>query len=230
MIFTLFSAAVAVAALTKLIAYVAVFGAQISVPQVCLALLALVNMFRTTYCAIDPVYFGLVMNGHAAHMTSTITIPANIIATLLVAFYWSELLDRNNVQVNTFLSRMRIPFIILSLLVTAVEIASSALRTSPNPNLDFMTIFAAVLYVLIVTASTIYFAITGTKVLLYIRRSSKMGNLREEDKLTSQRLIRKAALLLLTASVFNIIWVIALLLAGVPTFFWTPRGQYSTAQ
>jgi hypothetical protein len=222
------SAAVAISALTKLIAYVRTFGFQLSVPQLCLTILAVTNTFRTVYHCLDPVYFGYAMNGAGAHMTSTISIPANIIATLLVAFYWAELLDRNKVQVSTFLSRMRIPFVIVSVLVTLVEIASSALRASPLPNLGFMTIFSVILYVLVVTVSTVFFATTGTRVLLYIRKSSGMGSLREEDKVTSRRLIRKAAMLLLTASAFNVIWVVGLLLAGVPAFFWVPRGQYST--
>lgn len=161
-------------------------------------------------------------------MTSTITIPCNIIITLLVAFYWAELLDKTTMRVTNFLSKMKLPFILLSILAGTVELVSSALRASPITGFGLFTIIAAVIYIVTVLGMTIFFSITGAKVLRYIKQSSNVANLREEDREASKALVRKAAILLLAACVFNLIWIVALIMAGTPAWFWSPYGQYST--
>jgi hypothetical protein len=226
-VFTILSATVSVIALAHLIAYVKIYGPLVSVPQVCLAIATVANIFRTIYNALDPVYLGVAFTGPGAHMTSTISIPANIIMTLLIAFYWAELLDSSKVKVTAFLSKMKIPFILISIVVTVFEIASSGARAALLPNVDFIATITVILYLIITVAMTIFFIITGTRVLLYIRSSSAMVSLREKDKAASTRLIKKAAILMVTACVFNIVWVIGLLFAAAPSIFWTPQGQYS---
>jgi hypothetical protein len=147
------SAATGSFSLFKLIAYVRHYGPQVSVAQFCLLLTFIVALFRTCYHAIDPIYMGWYFPAAAAHFTVTISIPVNIIVTLLVSFYWMELISSTKLQVANFLSKMKIPFAILCIIAVGFEIASSALRASNNTNIGFVTLISAGIYIVIVAGS-----------------------------------------------------------------------------
>lgn len=70
---SLFGAAVTSLALTKLIAYIRVFGFEMSIAQVSLWIHFLANLYRTIYVALDPAYAGRWFTGPQAHWQSTIT-------------------------------------------------------------------------------------------------------------------------------------------------------------
>jgi hypothetical protein len=75
---------------------------------------------------MDPIFLVRAIFSYATtHFLLTITHPAMIASTLLVALYWHEMLHKTSVQVAVGLEKMRIPFIVTVILLFALEIATS---------------------------------------------------------------------------------------------------------
>jgi hypothetical protein len=75
---------------------------------------------------MDPVF---IIRGIFSYATTnfllTITHPAMIASTLLVALYWHEMLKKSSVRVAVGLEKMRIPFIIIVIILFGLEIATA---------------------------------------------------------------------------------------------------------
>jgi len=57
-------------------------------PTALLTLVVLLPLDRVIYFALDPIFLGRVLNGVEAQFLLTISYPAGVITTLLVALYW----------------------------------------------------------------------------------------------------------------------------------------------
>lgn len=211
-------------ALAKLIVYIRVFGFELSIAQTSLAIHAAVNMYRFIYVSVDPVYAGRWFNGTVAHSLSTVTWPFPIITTLLVSLYLRELLSKltmkGNVRISNFLTNMRIPFIILSVVVLGLEAGNSGLRASRASTLNVLTYIVAAVYVSTSALMAGFFIYTGSRVVAQQMRAS---TLRESSNNTSgkkkskskARWTFKAIRYILLAAGFLVLYCIALICLGI---------------
>jgi hypothetical protein len=167
-------------ALAKLIAYIRIFGFELSIAQTSLAIHAVVNMYRLIYSAVDPLYAGRYLDGFAAHSLPTLTWPFPIITTLLISLYLRELLSKmtmkGNVRIANFLTNMRIPFIIISIVLLGLEVATSALRATRASTLNVLTFIVAAAYFICASSMAVFFIVTGSRVVGQQLRAAALRN------------------------------------------------------
>lgn len=219
------SAGTAALALAKYALFVKHVGFQLSIPQIILLMHFMASLFRTIIIALDPIYAGLVFVGYQAHMTSTISMPSLFIATLLVALYWKESMDQTRVVVNKFLGKMRIPFILLSVVMILVELINSLLRAIRIGILGVMSTLTAVLYIVILLTLSFIFFIVGVKVLNKLRQSDAMSNISRRS--ASKSRLRRLTIFLIVSGSFNVFFIISWVLAAFDYFLYTPAGFHA---
>lgn len=139
------------------------------------------------YCAIDPVYGGKYFLGQAAHILFSITWPVGLINTLLISMYWQQLVDHARVKIYPFLHKMKIPFIVLTVIITTLEFATSGARASHlSGKLVILTTVNGAIYVVCDIALLLFFCIAGGKVIKQLQQGSKISG--------SKRLLRKVCI------------------------------------
>eukprot|EP01122_Echinamoeba_exundans_P010909 TRINITY_DN418_c0_g1_i4.p1 TRINITY_DN418_c0_g1~~TRINITY_DN418_c0_g1_i4.p1 ORF type:complete len:361 (+),score=46.80 TRINITY_DN418_c0_g1_i4:53-1135(+) len=222
--FSSLSAGVAVLSLMKLIAFVRRQGPRLSVAQMCLALAYVANMLRLIYAAVDPLFCGRFFLFPEAHVLSTITFPANMISTLLIALYWGEMLKANAVQVTLFLTRLKWPFAAISVIIIALEFTISGLRATHSQSLVMVYVGSAVYFSVIFIVSIVFF-VFGGMVLRQLIRSRKMAG--SGHKRIKSSLI-KATALVIVCGFFNCIWLIGECLTFVWYIFYDVVGFHWT--
>lgn len=224
---TLLCAASGVVAGAKLIGYVRNDGVQLTIPQLTLGLQFIAALFRIGIVSTDPIYAGNAFNSVSAHMTSTISFPINFVTLLLLAMYWSEILDASKIRFTSFLNRLRIPFIIACVILVIAEIVSTLLRAIRfGIKVSVATTVAAVIYVIFMLAVTIFFFVYGARVIQRLRQSKALTNIKGAMNKSSRRnkSLRRLTVMLLVTGIFNIIFIIAFVIAAVESFFYTPTG------
>jgi hypothetical protein len=79
---------------------------------------------RLVFWAADPVFLTRkIFTFAATQAILTITHPAMIASTLLIALYWHELIRKTSVRVRTGLSnKMKIPFVVIVSVLFILEI------------------------------------------------------------------------------------------------------------
>lgn len=208
-------------AAAKLIAYVRVFGPELSIAQVSLLIHTLVNMYRTIYLALDPCYTGRWFTGPQAHWQSTITWPAPIITTLLVSLYLRELLSRltmkGNLRLSNFLTNMRWPFLAICIVIVGLEIANSALRAIRASSLNILVYITAVVYVVIAGLMASFFIYTGSRVVAQQLRASalKESSTGSKSKKNKVRWTFKAIRFILLAAGFLLFWCFSIIFLAI---------------
>eukprot|EP01125_Pyxidicula_operculata_P020447 TRINITY_DN7551_c0_g2_i3.p1 TRINITY_DN7551_c0_g2~~TRINITY_DN7551_c0_g2_i3.p1 ORF type:complete len:307 (+),score=10.21 TRINITY_DN7551_c0_g2_i3:23-922(+) len=103
----------------------------INVAKVCLGLEVVSLFIRLLYTAVDPFWSGRLVFPHVVqHIFLTCWTPLQQISTLLVAFYWVELIKDSvsSIPSSYLLNRFKIPFAIVSTIMIVLEIASTAAR------------------------------------------------------------------------------------------------------
>eukprot|EP01122_Echinamoeba_exundans_P011374 TRINITY_DN4504_c0_g1_i1.p1 TRINITY_DN4504_c0_g1~~TRINITY_DN4504_c0_g1_i1.p1 ORF type:complete len:468 (-),score=59.92 TRINITY_DN4504_c0_g1_i1:1340-2743(-) len=221
--FGILSGITAILALYKLIAYVVAYGCQLSVPQFCLFIAFVANLFRTIYHSLDPIFFGKVFPGTIAHLLVSISAPMNIITTMLLALYWKEILSSGKIKVVLFVSRMKIPFAIICVVAFGVEIASSVMRGVTVGGFGFMAVITGIIYIVIVSLMTIFFAIYGAKVLIQLHNSDAKSHVAGSES-RRRKVARNATVMVLFSSAMNVVWVVGMILIVIPRVFYTPLG------
>jgi hypothetical protein len=110
------------------------------------------------------------------------TWPAEVICTLLVALYWHEAITKTDVKVRSFLHRLRVPFIIISVLCISIEGITLTLRV-----LHIATFLAVAItsisYFLMITTVTVYFFVIAGKTLRQLSAHSAGKNAKRKRAL-----------------------------------------------
>jgi hypothetical protein len=221
-IFALWAGACSVLALVKLIGFVRSTGLRFNIAQICLLIELIANMFRLIYLSLDPIYAGRIFLAHQAHMMITISWPLTIITTLLITLYWLELLTQNRVRVPGFLSSLRWPFVGVSLLMVALELATSISRALSLGQLSTLTLVSGILYAIILAATTLLFFIVGTRTLKQLRDGGKIAS----QNATAKRILSKTTKLVMASGGFSVLWIVGTLLSTIRQIFWDYRGYY----
>lgn len=143
---------------------------------------------------------------------------------LLLAMYWSEILDKSKIHITSFLSRLRVPFILASIFVTGVEICTTIIRAVRiGVRVSVASTIAAVVYIIFMTTISVFFFAFGAKVIRRIQESAKSVNISTGSSRQTASL-RRITALLVSSGVFNIVFITAFIIAAVDSFFYTPVG------
>jgi hypothetical protein len=114
----------------------------------------------------------------------SITWPFALINTCLIAMYWHQLVSKAKIDVASYMTKMRIPFIIVASLILILEIVTVSVRASHLGGfLSTITTINGALYAISLLALCIFFCVVGGKVIHQLNRSAKITG--------SRRMLRK---------------------------------------
>lgn len=164
------------------------------------------------------MFLGRYYNFSVGQILLTISFPFEIVGTLVFAFYWHELLSNKKVVVSTFLTTMRIPIIVVSILLLVMEFTFAGLRAALF-DLSILSIISSVAYVIVLVATSIYFVFMGAKVILQLRgdgpKSLTFGA-------RTQALIRRTIIFVGLTAFFSFAWALTLIGAASDEFLNNP--------
>lgn len=211
------SGVIAIMATYKLIILIQHNGAQLSVPQVILWFNIIACILRGMWTASDP--FGAY--GTTTFLVSqigfSISYPFGVASCLLLALYWHELIKRTGKRINLFLDRLKWPFLIVSALMFAFEVATATLR-GLDASFLVVTLIDGLFYVVITIAVVVFFCITRYRIQEVFNRLNRGLKNRNDSKL------KLATGYLQAICVFGSIWVIILVIVGLTNLAWNPTA------
>jgi hypothetical protein len=108
----------------KLVMFVKIQGFVFNVPQVCLALEIIANLWRLLYTAVDPLSCYFVFGYTVGSFIDTVSVPYGVATFVLISFYWHEMLG-STVKINPFLRKLLIPFFVITLALIAADLIIS---------------------------------------------------------------------------------------------------------
>jgi len=172
-IFCLYSAANAVMACYKLRKFIVAFGFNLSVPISCLLLELIASLERLFY-TIDPLGFRGYYGRVVSQVFLSLGTPFTLSSTLLVTFYWQEVLTRWSAAPASSMrnvNKMKIPFIITSFIIFATELGGS-LGRSYGDGFDTIFLVNGVSMAIVCLGTSIFFIVVGIKVLRTVNQVS----------------------------------------------------------
>jgi ABC-type multidrug transport system fused ATPase/permease subunit len=214
-----FALGVIIVALFKFISLVKYQKCHMTLPHLILFFEMLGNADRLVAVTVDPLQLRLVFPDLVNQFFFTTSWPFTILTTILLAFYWHELIHKTDITVNTFLHKLKVPFWIIATVLIAIEFTISLLRGLAFQISPFITA-VGVIYVVINTTAVIFFFVTGTKITKLLRKSERLQS-RKTKKLW------KTTVFIYSSSIGIIIWTIAVVLGGLTPLFWIPWGYFS---
>jgi len=165
-----------VLACKKLYLFIAALGVEFSIPQVALSLDIFATLERMFF-NLDPGPIGWGLYNYPAEtVLYTFSYPYTLIGALLLAFYWQETIVQTTKgagsKVVAFLTKMKVPFIVLAVLFILFEHIASTLRAVYiTSNLDPTGITIFVVYMVMGFGCSIFFMINGVRILRFLRKT-----------------------------------------------------------
>jgi hypothetical protein len=139
---------------------------------------------------------------------------------LLVGMYYQEILSSTKLQISNNVKRLQKPFIGITILIIALEIASSSIRASRVGTLYVLVYITTGYYILASTVLGVYFCVIGARVLSYFKRSQATLNTKSNAR---ESTTKKVTRFLLGTAACAFLTTIGYILCAVPSF-WTPAG------
>jgi hypothetical protein len=218
-ILVVFCVIVTTISLAKLIAFIRHVGfAPLTVPQLVLIIRIVSNWFRVIYWASDPMFLGRYYNFSVGQVLLTISFPFEIVGTLLFAFYWQELLSKKRVVVSNFLTTMRIPIIVISILLLIMEFTFAGLRAALF-DISSVSIISSVAYIIVTVSASIYFVYMGVKVVRQLKSGTADG---KAFGSRSSELIRRTIIFVCLTAFFSFAWSLTIIGAASDEFLNNP--------
>jgi hypothetical protein len=135
-------------------------------------------------------------------MLMEFSFPFALAAYLLFTLYWHEMMTNATVIVHPFITRMRIPFFIVSALLVSLQVIRTVIRSVTTLEFNFNIVTAAI-YIAVLVGLMVFYAMTGGKVLKRLQSSKKMGR-------TVQ--LRRTTRRILIGGGFLLFWIIVAIL------------------
>lgn len=161
---------------------------------------------------------------------------------------------KGNLRLSNFLTNMRWPFLIISIIVIGLEIANSALRAARASTLSVLVYICAVVYVIIAAAMASFFIYTGSRVVAQqlraasLKESSASSSGPSKKRKNRTKWTFKAIRFILLAAGFLVLYCISIVFLAinvrlsalqfglrclllrfcVQPIFWNPVGHYIT--
>lgn len=146
------------------------------IPQTCLTLHLVANSIRLLYMVVDPLGFRRVWTYFADNILFTITFPITIVASLLMSLYWVEAMTSASLAVYPGLKKMKVPFIIFSVALGVLEIASDILRSAGVVGASLTVTITAIIVLICVAGMCIFYLIASTLLLKRMKASQTVSN------------------------------------------------------
>jgi hypothetical protein len=120
-------------------------------------------LLRLVYIALDPLDATRLIPYIWEQILLTIYFPFGVASNLLFLFCWQEILTMKNMKVSPFLSKLLVPFIVVSIILFLLDLAAGVARGLNLPQYsNVISIVEAILYISILMTLAIWtFVIAG---------------------------------------------------------------------
>lgn len=198
-----------VISLWRLANFIRAFGVAFTLAQMIMTMILISNILKLVYLAVDPIFSRNIFSYMASQVLNTMTFPISAITTLLITFYWHEVLKKTSAKAyfNLHKKRFIIPSIIFSILIFALEISTSVLRGFQY-NVQTISIVATSSFLAVLVVVNIYCLYIGGRVLHQISKSpsSKKSKRTNRLKTTTRYIIASAITTTFTIPFLVLIW------------------------
>jgi hypothetical protein len=217
------SATIAIIATYKLTLHIIRDGIQINVPQLVLFFNIIANLLRFLHLIVDPFGGKHIFLYWWVQIGMTIPFPFILASALLITLYWHEMIQKIH-KMNSFLNQSFIPFLIISALIFALELATSIAR-GLGAVISILIVADALVYAVIILALLLFFIVTKIRLNTVFRTINKSVAATRAHGEKTKRLGIDSNITVATG-VFLTIYLIILICIGIGTIFWIPIGFY----
>lgn len=184
-----------VIAIWRLANFISTYGLTFSLAQTIMAMVLVSNFFKLIYISIDPIFSRNIFGYMASQVLSTITFPISAITTLLITFYWHEVLEKTSARVyfNLHNKKFIIPAIIFSVGILTLELTTSILRGLQYNTQNLIYVNSGVFIAVLAIVNT-YCIYIGLKVTSQVSKnpSTKKSHRTKKLKQTTHYIIASA--------------------------------------
>eukprot|EP00029_Vermamoeba_vermiformis_P007765 TRINITY_DN344_c0_g1_i2.p1 TRINITY_DN344_c0_g1~~TRINITY_DN344_c0_g1_i2.p1 ORF type:complete len:437 (-),score=40.10 TRINITY_DN344_c0_g1_i2:28-1338(-) len=176
--------------LWKLIMFVKRQGSHFNVPQVCLALEIIANIWRILSTIVDPLGCHQVLPTVFSNYANAAALPFGTATFVLVTFYWHEIISDSSIKIHTFLNRLKIPFFVIMLCMIALDIT----LTISSYYLDFgPTLPVTIVYLVISSAFLIFYIVTAVEISKRMREAQKIRKVTRLNRVNTKMIMNAAS-------------------------------------
>lgn len=224
------SSMILICAVYKLTLHIIRDGFLLNVPQLVLWMNVISNLIRVSSLIVDP--FG----GHGIYLywwvqiSTTTPIPFLVTASLLMTFYWHELILRFR-QMNSFLDESLIAFVVVIVIIFGFEFATSLARAL-GAIVALLVFTTGLVYAVVICSLLIFFLVTRTRLHRVFHRINKRiaaGAPRDTKDKTGkhQKRLHTTSNIIVATGVFLLIYLVFLLTISAGHVFWIPKGFFT---
>lgn len=159
----------------RLFNYVKKYGFVLSLAQTILSMILISNTLKFIVVTIDPIYSRGIFGYMASSILQTFTFPISSLTTLLITFYWHEVmtLTSSKVYINIRKKIFVIPLIVFAVGIFLLELGSSIAR-GLHYNVIKLGNASSGLFISLLVIINVYCIIIGSKIIRRLERSAGM--------------------------------------------------------
>jgi hypothetical protein len=181
-------------------------GAKFSVPQIILGVQILANLVRLAQM-VDPNGMRAVYSYAANRVLATFTYPMILSSALLITLFWHECLVKVSIDINPFLSKMKIPFFVISAVMCIFEFLNSALR-SRNIARNELLLSLQIFYAIIAGLILLFYIVTSIRIIQRLKSRKNLG-------VKARSVSKRTAVIFIFMGICLAIWVSQMSAASV---------------
>jgi hypothetical protein len=159
-------------------------GVALNIPQVSLAIDLAANLLRLSY-APDIGGMRRLYNRNANIVLLLISVPFTLTPSLLITFFWHEILASNRIDVNSGIKKLKIPFIVASFCLFVLEVIVNILRCLPLGLTNTMLFVDGAIYTAVGLSIGVFYVVTAVRVVRRVKNSERM-----KDRFTARISLR----------------------------------------
>eukprot|EP00029_Vermamoeba_vermiformis_P007270 TRINITY_DN3100_c0_g1_i1.p1 TRINITY_DN3100_c0_g1~~TRINITY_DN3100_c0_g1_i1.p1 ORF type:complete len:354 (-),score=-6.70 TRINITY_DN3100_c0_g1_i1:388-1449(-) len=176
------TAAVMIFALYKLIVLVKYQGSHFNVPQVCLALEIIANIWRIFLFDVDPIGCYQELPTVFTIFINLISLPFGTATFVLITFYWHEIVSDSSITIHRFLHKLKVPFFVIFLTLILVSTILAIL----SYYFDFgATKPITIIYLCISGIFLAFYIVTAVQISKRMRAGEKMKRVRRLNRVST---------------------------------------------
>jgi hypothetical protein len=166
-----YSFALAIFGLYKLGLFIKIQGSHFNIPQVCLGIEIIGNLWRVIYLVVDPLGCSFVYGSAANSFLDSVSIPYTTATFVILSFYWYEVVTDASIVIYPFLSKLKIPFFFVMFLLIAMDMTLSLAGFF----FEFSTTTPmSVIYLIVSVGFLIFYVITLVRVMKRMQMSKEV--------------------------------------------------------
>eukprot|EP01122_Echinamoeba_exundans_P013694 TRINITY_DN6015_c0_g2_i2.p1 TRINITY_DN6015_c0_g2~~TRINITY_DN6015_c0_g2_i2.p1 ORF type:complete len:461 (+),score=41.31 TRINITY_DN6015_c0_g2_i2:110-1492(+) len=139
----------------------------------CISIEMVACLCRVIFC-LDPFSGWRILPTAFRQLFLSISWPMTLIASLLLTFFWSQLINLSSLEIRPIITRSKIPAVAASVILMVLELVSSSLRMA-SVSVSIVFTLNGAIYFLVCVACMIHYIYVSTKVLLFLRTLPKLN-------------------------------------------------------